>query len=111
MIDISATYHIQPDYEDVLKSIEPEVYPMFDADVRFFGYRRKVRKLYRLLHKEHIRIGHHHLPPSVKRTLPWLEEIKRIVARADREPQRIHRRIYLDALRRAELNEQKGNEQ
>lgn len=81
--------------------VQVELYPEFDEYRRHFGNLRKNRKLLKLLKKERVWIRGWHLDPT-RRKLPWLEDFKNAVAAFGKEPDRIHRKMYLDALHRAE---------
>ena len=83
--------------------------PAWDGGYKFhFQRKRAWMRLRRMLKDERIWIDGWHLPSSRRRKLPWLEEIVAIMRDATDKGAQVHRRIYLDALRRAEQPETKG---
>lgn len=102
-----------PDPVLVEGATEDDVFaPTWDGGYKFYFQRKRAwKRIVAKLKREHIWIKNWHAESKCRRKLPWLEEFREAVARLDKEPQRIHQRIYHDALRRAEQHEeQKGTQ-
>ena len=99
-----------PDPVLVEGATEDDVFaPTWDGGYKFYFQRKRAwMRLRRMLKDERIWIDGWHLPSSRRRKLPWYEEIVAIMRDATDKGAQVHRRIYLDALRRAEQPETKG---
>ena len=104
MTDISASYHYEPDYEDML-AVDPDGTSWDGGYKDHFRYLRQCRRLRKMLKDEHIWIDGWHVSSTRYRKLPWYEEIVAIMKDATDKGEQLHRKVYLDALRRAQQHE------
>lgn len=88
-------------FDPNLPGIEWPLYSEYDEYKDHFRYLRQIRKLNKLL-KQELGLTRGRRLGLARRKLPWLEDFKNLVAAFGKEPDRIHRKMYLDALRRAE---------
>lgn len=111
MIDISASYHYEPDYEDVLAMPTLPIYYDEEYSTAVRNYRFTIR-LQRWQREEYKRVcANTALMRRIRKqhrdTLAYLRAVLPTFGDPGAD---LHRKMYLDALHRAEQNEQTTDE-
>ena len=111
MTDISASYHYEPDYEDMLARPTRPIYYDGEYSTTVRNYRFAIR-LRRMMNEVDDRIrADKQLSRRIRKQHRDLFAYLRAVYPTFGDPgAEVHERIYRDALKRAEQNEQAANE-